>query len=208
MKLLRFSYAAKKNIVLDNVSALFIRGVQSSTDKSVSYSNANNQTLTAGQVLYESGISGTENYIKISVKDTVTLASTGTFEITITHFPSGTQDSQSFTYQIDGTNGYVNTSYNSKPVNEDVVIHKLNREPHTFSEADFIYYDYDGDPMDAVAIYGIVDGFEYDGHPYIEGTWISASDLDKLRYIPIDQDAEYEKDNTYKVKDIHGNISI
>lgn len=210
MALLRFQYAEKIDIILSDISLSFIRG-ESATQSNVAinYANGTGQTIAMGQVIYTAGTIDTPNYLRIVSEDIYSLTGSGSFEVSVTHYPSSTQAAQTVNYTFDGTVANINLDYNSKPVASDVVIAKANREPHVFAPTDFTYSDYDGDVMASIAIYGTVTGYTLDGIPYVAGTWVTVDELldDKLVYTPLDQDAYYEKDNTYKVQDINGYIS-
>lgn len=212
MKPLIISVRAKQRIALNRATVSFLRSVDATKSINIGYSNGTGQQLAAGTILYTLGVVNTLDYIRVVTTTLTTLQGTGTFNVSISTLPNSSQANQSISYNIDGTTGIIDFTYNSAPITDDVLVETDNRTNYVFSSADFLnsITDPDGDTISEVAIFVDVTGIQFDGSPYILGTWIALSDLDqgKLVYIPLDQDAEYQHNAQYKARDINGNESL
>ena len=211
MGILKFKVAAKKEIVFGDGFIEFLRGFSQTKNTNISFSNASGQTLIANQVLFSQGVSGSDGYIQIKSTDNVTLVGSGLLNITVNHQVSTTQTNQNINFNIDNNPVKILYSYNSKPEANDIVKEILNQATYVFSSDDFElkYIDYDNDALDSVAIFGNVDGYYLAGNPYVAGYWIPINQIANglFEYRALNQSAYYEKDNTWKAKDINGNES-
>ena len=68
-----------------------------------------------------------------------------------------------------------------------------NRNPYTFTVADFENYftDPDGDTLERIVIVGDTIRFTLNGQPYISGTEINRNNITSLIYTPLDTDDIY-----------------
>lgn len=210
MAILRLKVAAKILITFGEVYLDFIRGTSTTKTYTVSFSNGTGQSLTAGQVLYSTGTQGQSGYLAVRSSDNKTLSGSGTMSVTVEHYPTTTEGNKVVTVTYDQSPLKVNLTYNSVPETTDIIIDVQNRTTKTFALADFTghYTDYDSDQLSEIALFGDVTGYKYNGADYVVGQWITAANIGLLTYVPIDQNAYYEKDVTWKAKDINGNISI
>lgn len=210
MAILRLKVAAKILITFGQVYLDFIRGTSTTKTYSVSFSNGTGQSLTAGQTLYSVGTQGQAGYLAVRSSDNKTLTGSGTFSITVEHFPTTSEGNKTVTVIYDQSPLQVNLAYNSVPETSDIIIDVTNRTTRTFALADFsgYYTDYDSDQLAEIALFGDVTGYKYNGADYVAGQWIAAANIGLLSYVPIDQNAYYEKDVTWKAKDSRGNISV
>lgn len=208
MALLRIQVASKEFIEFTPINLNFIREDDVSVNTSIPYTNGSGQEILNGDVLYETGAEGVVGFIRVKANGATTLGASGNLPITIEHYPSETQAVNALSFTYDGSTIIINLTYNSLPVAQDVIIPLANRGVKTFSAADFDYSDDDSDPITEIALFGAVDGYEFNGALYISGTWIPVGDLNLLTYVALDQDGAYNKDVTWKVKDINGNISV
>jgi len=211
MGILRFRIAAREDLVFSNTFIEFIRGTTTTKILSIPYTNGSGQQVLFGDVLYTHLSPGVDGYIQITAASNQTLSGSGVLDVNLTHTVSATQGDQNINFDFDSSPIIIGVSYNSKPIAEDIIKDIENRSIYTFLNTDFTdaYEDFDLDSLSEVAIFGVVTGYEFNGSPYIEGTWINMSDVSSgnLKYVSVDQDAYYEKDNTWKAKDINGNIS-
>lgn len=208
MALLRIQVASKEFIEFTPINLNFIREEDVSVNSSIPYTNGSGQEMLNGDVLYETGTEGVFGFIRVKANGATTLGASGNLPITIEHYPSAIQAANALSFTYDGSTIIINLTYNSRPVAEDVIIPLANRGVKTFSAADFDYSDSDLDPITEIALFGAVDGYEFNGALYIAGTWIPVGDLNLLTYVALDQDGAYNKDVTWKAKDINGNISV
>jgi hypothetical protein len=207
--------AAKEFINFAPTSAALIREQNNSVPTTLSYSNGIGQTMTTGQVLYSVGTSGTPGFLEVVVQTGVTLNGSGTVNLVVNSLPTATQANQTINFDFDQSNIAISLTYNSKPVTSDVNINLTNRGTHGFTTAEFVaaYTDFDSDAMAEIMATGNVDGYEYDINgtntwvPYTAGTWIPVSNITRLRYVAVDQNAAYSKSNPWFAKDSQGNIS-
>lgn len=211
MGILRFRVAMKQEISFSTSYVDFLRNSTTTKNISIPYSNGSGQTLVFGDVLYTYLTPGNDGYIEIKSSSNQTLSGTGLMNVDMTHTVSSTQINQSVNFTYDSSPIIIQVSYNSKPVAEDIIKDINNRSIYTFLNTDFTdnYIDYDSDSLAAIAIFGNVDGYLFNGSPYVEGQWIVMSDVStgNLQYESLSQDPYYEKDNTWKAKDVNGNIS-
>ncbi|MFX1667879.1 hypothetical protein JZ968_06810 [Riemerella anatipestifer] len=212
MALLKIKAKAKVMIVWGEANIIFTRSLYITKDLSIAYSGAVGQSFSARQLLYTQGNRDDDGYIAVRSKETTTLNGNGTLNITIEHRPSSTEGNKTLVFNVDESPMRINLYYNSQPNIRDVIVETNNRTTYTFTETDFTsqYTDYDNDPIAQVQINGDVTGYQFNGSPYVEGTWISISDIRNgaLKYTPLNQSEAYEKDNTWKAKDSQGYISI
>lgn len=208
MALLRIQVAAKEIIEFTPINLSFIREEDVSVTSSIPYTNGSGQVVADSEILYQSGTEGVVGFIRVKADGTTTLGASGNLPITIEHYPSATQTASALSFTYDDSTIIINLTYNSLPVAEDVIIQLANRGVKTFSVADFDYSDYDSDPIAEIALFGSVDGYQFNGAAYNAGTWIPVGDLNLLTYTALDQNAAYNKDVTWKAKDVNGNISV
>lgn len=201
--------AAKIFISLSPVTVALIRSISNNKIATVNYTNGNGQTLTAGQVLHNTGTIGTPGYLKITVQNASTLTGTGSFTIVVDSLPTATQANQTVQYTIDGSTGSVNLTYNSNPVTDDVIVGLANRATHTFTTAEFLakYTDFDSDAMVEMKAEGNVSNYLYNGAPYVSGTWIPVNNIAQLSYVGANIDTTYQQITPWFAKDSQGNIS-
>lgn len=212
MAVLKIKVKAKLLINWGVGNILFIREVDTTKNTSITYSNAVGQSFTAGQILYSTGIKHNTGYLEVRSRENTTLNGSGTFNLSIEHYPTATEGNKQLSFNVDESPMVINFTYNSQPSITDVIVETNNRATYTFTQNDFTshYSDYDNDNISEIQINGDVSGYKFNDSNYIAGTWISITDIasGKLKYEPIDQSQYYEKDNTWKAKDNHGNISI
>lgn len=210
MSILQVRIKGKTFIAFGSTSLSFIRSVNETKDTAITYSNGTGQTMTAGQVLYSQGNEGTPGYLAVKSKEDITLRGSGGVPLTVTSYPSDTQGNKTVSFNFDGSAININLTYNSNPVTVDVIVETDSRVPYVFKAADFTtkYSDYDNDGISEIALFGDVTGFSYNGIPYVAGTYINIANVTLLVYTPLDQDAPYEKNVTWKAKDVNGNISV
>lgn len=212
MGILRFRVAEKQRIEFGKAFVKFIRGISEVKITDITYSNATGQSVVANQVLHEVGTVGTDGYIQVKSTNTTTLNGSGLLNLTITHQSSSTQANQTISFPFDNGTISIDFAYNSKPETEDINRDLANRATYVFDWTnDFKnnYSDYDLDEIDEIAVFGDVTGFELSGIAYLEGTWVTKAivEANEFKYKALNQDAAYETDNTWKAKDINGNIS-
>lgn len=211
MGIIRFKNAEKQRIKFGNGFAEFIRGITSVKTVDISYSNATGQNIAANYILYTTLLPSEDGYIQVKSTNNVTLIGSGLLNLTITHKVSLTQLDQDVNFSYDNSVINFDFSYNSTPEGSDIFIDVPNRALYIFLITDFTnnYSDFDQDPMSSVSIFGDVSGYEIQGVTYNEGDWIPRSIIESndFKYLTLDQNGLYEKENTYKVMDIKGNIS-
>lgn len=211
MGILRFRVAAKENIEFGGGFVEFLRGSTSSKIVDIIYGNATGQSVIANQVLYTYLTPSDDGYIEVKASSNQILIGSGVLNLTITHKASATQSDQNIYFNFDSSPISIEISYNSKPVAEDFTVDITNRSVYVFEPTDFTdhYIDFDNDVLSQISISGDITGYEVNSIPYNEGDWISINDINSglFRYVSLNQDTYYEKDNTWKAKDINGNIS-
>lgn len=212
MKLLRITVLEKINIVFEGNSLSFVRGIQSTKEVNINYSNGTGQTLSAGQILYTSGTPGQIGYIEIKTITNYTLSNSGTITLSVINFPSSTEANKTVIFNFDNSPINLSLYYNSNPVTNDIIVQTPNRTPYIFSQNDFTskITDYDNDNIESVMLVGDLTGFTLNNLAIAPDTWIGLTNIASgaLKYTPLNQDAYYEKDIQYKAKDSNGNISI
>ena len=209
MAIIQFIIKPKPEIIFEDLYATFISGESQDKEFYLHYSNATNQSFTDGQVLYESGIVDTVGYVSVISKHTGVLSGDGSFLVSITVYPNSTQSANIIPFQIDGSDVNINASYNSKPEVNEITTPIINRTTTALSVSDFnnAYFDFDGNALTSIAIFGDVSGIEYNGIPYVAGTWVEIFNIPEIKFTPLDQNAYYVKSNTWKAKDSNGNVS-
>lgn len=211
MGILRFRIAAKQEIIFSTAYVEFLRSSTTSKNISIPYTNGSGQYLVFGDVLYTYLTPGNDGYIQITSSSNQTLSGSGLLNVEMIHTVSSTQSNQNINFNYDSSPIVIQVSYNSKPIADDIIIDIENRSIYTFLNTDFTdaYEDYDLDSLAAIAIFGDVTGYEFNGSPYIAGQWITMGDVStgNLQYVSLSQDPYYEKDNIWKAKDVNGNIS-
>ena len=82
---------------------------------------------------------------------------------------------------------------NRPPIIVDIIKELDNRNPYTFTVADFENYftDPDGDTLERIVIVGDTIRFTLNGQPYISGTEINRNNITSLIYTPLDTDDIY-----------------
>lgn len=197
MGILRFRIAEKISIVFGNSFIEFLRSTTSTKPLDVTYSNATGQVVSTNQVIYTYLTPSDNGYVEIKSLTNQVLDGSGILNLSMTHKVSNSQANQTISFTFDSSIINVQASYNSRPKSEDIIKDIENREVYTFQISDFIdaYTDFDNDALLKVAIFGNVSGYEVNSIPYVEGDWISLSDIDSglLTYVSLDQDAYYEK---------------
>lgn len=211
MGILRFRVAEKQEIVFSTAYVEFIRSMTATKLVDIPYSNGTGQTVVSGDILYLYLTPGVDGYIRIVASSNQTLSGSGLLNVSMTHTVSSTQANQNINFSFDSSPITIQASYNSKPIAEDIIKDVDNRTTYIFLNTDFTdaYEDFDSDSLSEVAVFGIVTGYELNGSPYVEGEWIPMTTISagNFQYVSLSQDAYYEKDNTWKAKDINGNIS-
>lgn len=212
MGLLKIKVTNKIFITFGWGALTFVRQTNTSKEVNISYSNGTGQQLSSRQTLYSVGTIGTEGYFKVTSTNTVTLNNSGVLSLTVDHYPTSTESNKTISFNYDNSQININLSYNSNPNTEDVIVQTNNRTDYTFLSSDFTtaYSDYDNDDISQIAIFGSVNGIKYNESQYMAGTFINITDIEKglLKYTPLNQDAYYELDLTWKAKDSQGNISL
>lgn len=211
MGILRFRIAEKISIVFGNSFIEFLRSTTSTKPLDVRYSNATGQVVSTNQIIYTYLTPSDNGYVEIKSLTNQVLDGSGILNLSMTHKVSNSQNNQTISFTFDSSIINVQVSYNSRPKSEDIIKDIENREVYTFQISDFVdaYTDFDNDALLKISIFGNVSGYEVNSIPYVEGDWISLNDIDSglLTYASLDQDAYYEKDNTWKAMDSNGNIS-
>ncbi|MGK6342833.1 hypothetical protein ACMGDK_11375 [Chryseobacterium sp. DT-3] len=212
MALLKIKVKERTRIIWGEASLYFVRSVDTTQETTITFDNATGQTFIANQVFYSSGTIHTPGYISFSSKNSVTLNGDGIFYVNIEHFPTSTQTNNNITFNIDGSPASFNFIYNSKPAVTDLVVETDNRTDYIFSMTEFLNHssDFDNDSIDYIRVNGDTTGFKHNAIDYISGTWVPKDDITGgiFIYHPLDQDAEYEKNNTWDAMDSQGNISV
>lgn len=212
MGLLKIKVTNKIFITFGWGALTFVRQTNTSKEVNISYSNGTGQQLSSRQTLYSVGTIGTEGYFKVTSTNTVTLNNSGVLSLTVDHYPTSTESNKTISFNYDNSQININLSYNSNPNTEDVIVQTNNKTDYTFLSSDFTtaYSDYDNDDISQIAIFGSVNGIKYNESQYMAGTFINITDIEKglLKYTPLNQDAYYELDLTWKAKDSQGNISL
>ena len=212
MGILKIKIAAAQEIVFGSPFLEFLRGETSTNNLDVNYSNGIGQTLANNEILYTNLTPVDDGYIQVKSTSNYTLSNSGTITLEVTHKVSVDQADQNVSFSVLGSNLTLQLVYQSKPVAGDITLDVANRTDYIFQLQDFEdqYSDFDNDAMSHVAIFGDVTGYYLNNIAYNAGDWISISDIDNglFKYVPLDQNAYYEKDNTYKVRDINGNESV
>lgn len=207
MAYLTFRYEASVPIRFGLTSLTFLRSVYTSKPLLIPYEDGTGQQLTNGEVLYTTGVAGTDGYVEVVSNAAQTLSGAGNLSVDVKAQPTATQQAYALSFYYNAGEIKINMYFNSPPIANDVTIIKGNREVHEFSTSDFSYTDMDGDVISEVVILGDTTGYSYNGSPYVSGTWINASNVNLLAFTPPSQDTFYEKTNQFKVKDTFGNIS-
>ena len=211
MKKLKIRVNQRKVIEIDNGFVSFVRNSETTKTFDITYSNASGQTLTAGTVVHNTGITGSPGHLKIRVTNNVTLTSTGVINFTATAYPTAVQPDAVIPITILGSNVQVQVDYYSLSIIEDILIERPNRDVYTFLTTDFTdnATNYDGTPLADLALYGDLTGYALNGVAITPGQWISISDIaaGNFKYTALDQDAFYEKEVDYQIRDTSGNIS-
>ena len=212
MGILKFKIAAAEEIVFGSPFLEFLRGKTSSNNLDVNYSNGIGQTLANNEILYTNLTPVDDGYIQVKSTSNYTLSNSGIITLEVTHKVSVDQADQNVSFSVLGSNLTLQLVYQSKPVAGDITLDVANRTDYIFQLQDFQdqYSDFDNDAMSHVAIFGDVTGYYLNNIAYNAGDWISISDIDNglFKYVPLDQNAYYEKDNTWKARDINGNESV
>ena len=212
MALLKIRAKAKILISWGSSNLSFIRSINTTKDTSISYSSAVGQSYSAGQILYSVGQQGAVGYTAVRSRDNITLNGSGVMYLSVEHYPSSTEGNKQIVFNIDEAPATINMYYNSQPNTSDVIVETNNRTKYTFTVSDFTshYSDFDNDAISEIQINGDVTGFFIAGTPLVSGQWINISDVQSgnLYYEPQDRSDYYEKDVTWKAKDINGNISV
>lgn len=196
------------------VTVELIRGVSNQKTVTVSYTNGNNQTLTAGQTLYTVGTAGQPGYIRAYVQSTVVLGSSGgTFNVVVVAIPYSTVSGNpaSVNYTIDSGNGVINFTYSSPPVVIDIDLSTPFNTPIFFTPTMFTskFTDLDNDvtQVRALADPDALTGYKLNGVDYT-GTWINIADTANLAYYPdVALTNAHTKKNRWQAKDSKGNES-
>lgn len=197
------------------VTVALLRGVSNTKTATVNYSNGNNQTLTAGQVLYTTGTQGQPGYIRAYVQSTVVLNSAGgSFNVVVVSTPYTTVSGNpsSINYTIDSGVGVINLTYSSAPTVEDIIKDTEYNTPVFFTPTDFTahFSDLDNDVTQVRAL-GNPDslvGYKLSGNDYT-GTWINITDTANLAYYPDGTLTNaHTKTNKWQAKDSQGNESL
>lgn len=211
MGILRFRNAGKIEILFSKIYLSFVRNVNEVKNVQIPYSNGSGQEVLTNEILYSYLNPTDDGYIEIKSLSNQYLQGSGLLELQITHKPSSIQSDQDINFIYDYSSINIQFSYNSKPISTEISFYIDNRSYYTFIVDDFInnYSDYDLDSIKAISITGNVDGYTFNGSPYIEGQWIALDDVatGNLRYKSLDDDAYYEKINTWQASDIYNNYS-
>lgn len=197
------------------VSVSLIRGVSNTKTATVNYTNGNNQTLTAGQVLYTTGTQGQPGYIKAYVQSTVVLNSAGgSFNVVVVSTPYATVSGNppSITYTVDSGIGIINLTYSSAPTVTDIVKNTAYNTPVFFTPTDFTshFSDLDNDvtQVRTLATPDSLVGYKLNGVDYT-GTWINIADTVNLAFYPdIALINANVKTTKWQAKDAQGNESL
>lgn len=211
MGILKFKVARAEEIVFGSPFLEFLRGTTSTENVGLNYSNGTGQTLAINDILYTYLTPSDDGYIQVRSAGNYTMTGSGTINLSVTHKVSATQTDQNINFNILGSPVTLQLVYQSKPVASDVIIDIPNRTEYVFNLSDFQdqYSDFDNDAMSHVAVFGNTTGYFLNNIPYNAGDWISVNDIDNglFKYVPLDQNAYYEKDNTWKARDVNGNES-
>lgn len=201
--------AAKVFILFSPVNISLVREQQNDITATVSYTQGSGQTLTAGQILYTVGTVGQPGFLQITASGNTTIIGSGSFTISISSLPTSNVPDGSVTFQIDQSDVVVNIDYHSKPENADITKNIDNRATYTFSQSDFInaFSDFDGDTLAEVMADSNVTNYEYQGNPYVAGTWIPIANVGNLTYTGADQNNAYSQITPWFAKDSQGYIS-
>ena len=210
-----FNVAGKVFLNFSPISAHLIREKSNTVPVTLNYTNGTGQTMTAGQVLYTSGISGQLGFLEVVVNSTTTLTGTGSVPLTVNSKPTATQANQNVPFDFDQSTITLNLTYNSIPQNTDINLTTANRTEYVFKVTDFTnhFSDFDGDSLAEVMAMGTMTGYLYDVNgtnnflPYAPGTWIPINNVVRLKFKPADQNAAYSQSNPWFAKDSQGNIS-
>lgn len=205
--------AAKKIPNFAPVNIELVRGISNQKTATVSYTNGNSQTLSAGQVLYTVGTMGQPGYIKAYVQSSVVLGNSGTFNIVVSSLPYTTVSGNpsSVNYTIDSGTGVINFTYSSAPVVEDINLSTDYNEPIFFNPTIFTskFTDLDNDvtQVRSMADPDALVGYKLNGVDYT-GTWINIADTSNLAYYPDPTLTNaHNKKNRWQAKDSKGNES-
>lgn len=211
MGILRFRNAEKQKIVFGDSNIEFIRSQISSKSLDIVYSNASGQIVNSNEIFYSYLNSSDNGFIEIKSLTNQVLNGSGILNLNMTHRVSSSQINQDILFYFDSSPINLKIYYNSRPKVEDIIKDINNRTTYTFEPSDYqnAYVDFDNDALDKIAIFGNVSEYEVNLNQYIEGDWISINNIDSglFTYKSLDQDSNYEKDNTWKAMDINGNIS-
>jgi hypothetical protein len=198
------------------VSVALLRNQQNAINTDLNYSNGTGQQMTAGQVLYLNGNPSGIDYTQVKVVSDTTISGTGSIPIEVTAYPNDNQQNQTVQSTFDGSTMTFNLSYNSLPKVNNIDIVMDNRSTRNFLISDFEdkFTGYDGNTLASVAIYGNVSQYQYDTNgsgnyvPYVSGTWISVSNIPRLRYVCLDQDDYYYHEGYWLARDNMGLESL
>lgn len=196
------------------VTVELVRGVSNQKTVTISYTNGNNQTVSAGQTLYTTGTAGQPGYIRAYVQSTVVLnPAGGSFNVVVVSIPYATVSGNpaSVNYTIDAGVGVINLSYSSAPVVVDIDLSTDHNEPIFFTPTMFTskFTDLDSDvtQVRAMADPDALVGYKLNGIDYT-GTWINIADTVNLAYYPdIAITNAHTKKNRWQAKDSKGNES-
>ena len=201
--------AAKIFLVFSTPTVSLIREISNTKTAIINYTNGTGQNIPSGTILVNQGAVGQPGYLKITTTALVNANSSGTIPIQVVSTPTATQANQTVNYTIDGSVGNINLVYNSKPQNTDIVINLPHQGSHTFTTAEFVshYTDFDLDNLTEIKAETPVDGYLYNGSPYVAGTWIPVNNANLLTYNATTQTTAYSKVTPWFAKDSQGNIS-
>ena len=205
-----FNVAAKVFIQFTPTNINLTREVQNDITATISYTQGLGQTLTAGQVLYTVGTVGTSGYLQITAAGNTTISGSGSFTVNISSIPTSTVADGSVTFQIDGSNVVININYQSRPETEDIYKSIDNRSTYQFTTSDFTtaFSDFDSDTLIEVMADNNVVNYEYQGNPYVAGTWIPLANIGQLEYTGADQNNAYVQTTPWYGKDSTGMVSL
>lgn len=211
MPLLKIKVLGKNRIIWGTSRLHYIRSVNAVEDTTISFQNGTGQVFSAGQVFFTTGTNGAPGFLQVRSKNSATLNGNGILSLVVEHFPTSSATDYQQAFEIDSEPTALTLTYNSRPVATDIVVETPNNTTYVFKKSDFTdhYSDADNNTLYEVQINGDVTGYIYNDVAYVEGTWIpiTSIDLGRLVYIPTNQSAYYEKDNSYLVRDSSGTIS-
>ena len=212
---INFTVDAKIFINFAPMSTLLIREQNNVKNVTLNYSSGTGQQMTAGQVLYLSGIVGQVGYIEVKVDTATTIIGTGFIPLIVSSYPNTGQTNQTVTFDFDESPITLDLQYNSIPLTSNVNLTLLNRTNHDFIATDFTdeFTGFDGNTLSEVRVDGSTINYEYDINgtnnytSYISGTWIPINNVTRLRFVSPDDNDSYDQSNPWFAKDSQGNIS-